>query len=161
MLWRASSHGGKYFTLLQPPTSELMLSYRRSPVPLVDNRRDLVSVYYWMYVIVYVLTCRDLYVNWERGRDTFDRLLIDADWSVNNGMHDSQYWNARTDDICVVDLYSLLAGVALTISMVLYCRELVSEDHGNAGMWHSLMIHASLLAYRIVWWAYNRFLTTY
>lgn len=28
---------------------------------------------------------RDLYVSWERGRDTFDRLLIDADWSINNG----------------------------------------------------------------------------
>lgn len=24
-------------------------------------------------------------MSWERGRDTFDRLLVDADWSVNNG----------------------------------------------------------------------------
>ena len=26
------------------------------------------------------LTRGDLYVSWEKGRDTFDRLLIDADW---------------------------------------------------------------------------------
>ena len=26
------------------------------------------------------LTRGDLYVSWERGRDTFDRLLIDGDW---------------------------------------------------------------------------------
>lgn len=31
------------------------------------------------------LTRGDLYVSWEKGRDTFDRLLVDADWSVNNG----------------------------------------------------------------------------
>ena len=31
------------------------------------------------------LTRGDLYVSWERGRDTFDRLLVDADHFVNNG----------------------------------------------------------------------------
>ena len=31
------------------------------------------------------LTRGDLYVSWEKGRDTFDRLLVDADWAVNNG----------------------------------------------------------------------------
>lgn len=25
------------------------------------------------------------FVYWEKGRDVFDRLLIDADWSLNNG----------------------------------------------------------------------------
>lgn len=30
------------------------------------------------------LTRGDLYISWERGRDTFDRLLIDGDWSINN-----------------------------------------------------------------------------
>lgn len=30
--------------------------------------------------------CRgDLYLSWERGRDTFDRLLIDGDHFINNG----------------------------------------------------------------------------
>ena len=31
------------------------------------------------------LTRGDLYVSWEKGRDTFDRLLVDADYFVNNG----------------------------------------------------------------------------
>lgn len=30
------------------------------------------------------LTRGDLYVSWERGRDTFDRLLIDGDPSINS-----------------------------------------------------------------------------
>jgi hypothetical protein len=25
------------------------------------------------------------FVYWEKGRDVFDRLLIDADWAINNG----------------------------------------------------------------------------
>ena len=24
-------------------------------------------------------------MSWEKGRDTFDRLLVDADWAINNG----------------------------------------------------------------------------
>ena len=31
------------------------------------------------------LTRGDLYVSWERGAATFDRLLVDDDWAVNNG----------------------------------------------------------------------------
>ena len=31
------------------------------------------------------LTRGDLYISWERGRDTFDRLLIDGDPSINSG----------------------------------------------------------------------------
>jgi cryptochrome len=31
------------------------------------------------------LTRGDLYISWERGRDTFDRLLIDGDHFINNG----------------------------------------------------------------------------
>lgn len=31
------------------------------------------------------LTRGDLYVSWEKGRDTFDRLLIDGDPSLNSG----------------------------------------------------------------------------
>ena len=27
----------------------------------------------------------DLWQNWTAGRDVFDRLLLDADWAVNNG----------------------------------------------------------------------------
>jgi cryptochrome len=25
------------------------------------------------------------FVYWEKGRDVFDRLLIDSDWAINNG----------------------------------------------------------------------------
>lgn len=31
------------------------------------------------------LTRGDLFVHWEKGRDVFDRLLIDSDWAINNG----------------------------------------------------------------------------
>ena len=31
------------------------------------------------------LTRGDLYVSWEKGRDVFDRLLIDGDASINSG----------------------------------------------------------------------------
>ena len=31
------------------------------------------------------MTRGDLYVSWERGAATFDRLLVDDDWAVNNG----------------------------------------------------------------------------
>ena len=30
------------------------------------------------------LTRGDLYISWERGRDVFDELLLDADWALNN-----------------------------------------------------------------------------
>ncbi|XP_050900871.1 (6-4)DNA photolyase isoform X3 [Lathyrus oleraceus] len=31
------------------------------------------------------LTRGDLFVHWEKGRDVFERLLIDSDWAINNG----------------------------------------------------------------------------
>ncbi|KAI3891220.1 hypothetical protein MKW98_007525 [Papaver atlanticum] len=31
------------------------------------------------------LTRGDLFIHWERGRDVFERLLIDSDWAINNG----------------------------------------------------------------------------
>ncbi len=44
----------------------------------------------WMHhlarhAVACFLTRGDLYCHWEKGRDVFDRLLIDADWHVNNG----------------------------------------------------------------------------
>jgi hypothetical protein len=30
-------------------------------------------------------TCMVQFVYWEKGRDVFDRLLIDSDWAINNG----------------------------------------------------------------------------
>ena len=31
------------------------------------------------------MTSRLQFVHWEKGRDVFERLLIDADWAINNG----------------------------------------------------------------------------
>ncbi|KAH7565099.1 hypothetical protein JRO89_XS09G0131900 [Xanthoceras sorbifolium] len=31
------------------------------------------------------LTRGDLFIHWEKGRDVFERLLIDSDWAINNG----------------------------------------------------------------------------
>ncbi|GAA0149276.1 DNA photolyase [Lithospermum erythrorhizon] len=31
------------------------------------------------------LTRGDLFIHWEKGRDAFERLLIDSDWAINNG----------------------------------------------------------------------------
>ncbi|XP_076946014.1 (6-4)DNA photolyase-like [Bidens hawaiensis] len=31
------------------------------------------------------LTRGDLFIHWEKGRDVFERLLVDSDWSINNG----------------------------------------------------------------------------
>lgn len=31
------------------------------------------------------LTRGDMFVHWEKGRDVFERLLIDSDWAINNG----------------------------------------------------------------------------
>ncbi|XP_071712269.1 (6-4)DNA photolyase-like [Rutidosis leptorrhynchoides] len=31
------------------------------------------------------LTRGDLFVHWEKGRDVFERLLVDSDWAINNG----------------------------------------------------------------------------
>ena len=44
----------------------------------------------WMHhlarhAVACFLTRGDLYVSWERGRDTFDRLLVDDDYFINNG----------------------------------------------------------------------------
>ncbi|GAQ91785.1 photolyase/cryptochrome [Klebsormidium nitens] len=44
----------------------------------------------WMHhlarhAVACFLTRGDLFVYWEKGRDVFDRLLIDGDWSINNG----------------------------------------------------------------------------
>ena len=37
------------------------------------------------HAVACFLTRGDLYVSWERGRDTFDRLLVDDDYFINNG----------------------------------------------------------------------------
>ena len=37
------------------------------------------------------LTRGDLYVSWEKGRDVFDRLLIDADPAINSGRFPSTF----------------------------------------------------------------------
>eukprot|EP00434_Breviolum_minutum_P035504 symbB.v1.2.031430.t1/scaffold3635.1/size52935/8 len=43
----------------------------------------------WMHhlarhAVACFLTRGDLWLSWEQGRDVFDKLLIDADWSLNN-----------------------------------------------------------------------------
>ncbi len=52
----------------------------------------------------------DLYLSWERGRDTFDRLLIDGDHFINNGNWQwlscsaffSQYFRVRADRSLII-----------------------------------------------------------
>ncbi|CAN6456193.1 unnamed protein product [Victoria cruziana] len=37
------------------------------------------------HAVACFLTRGDLFIHWEQGRDVFERLLIDSDWSINNG----------------------------------------------------------------------------
>lgn len=36
------------------------------------------------HLVACFLTRGDLWVSWEKGRDVFDHLLLDSDWSLNN-----------------------------------------------------------------------------
>jgi len=62
----------------------------RTGYPFVDAIMRQLNETGWMHhlarhMVACFLTRGDLYLSWERGRDTFDRLLIDGDHFINNG----------------------------------------------------------------------------
>ena len=62
----------------------------RTGYPWIDAIMMQLKQEGWMHhlarhAVACFLTRGDLYLHWEKGRDTFDRLLIDGDWHVNNG----------------------------------------------------------------------------
>eukprot|EP00897_Mesotaenium_endlicherianum_P010804 jgi/Mesen1/9752/ME000698S09229 len=62
----------------------------RTGFPWIDAIMTQLRKWGWMHhlarhSVACFLTRGDLYVHWEKGRDVFDRLLIDGDWAINNG----------------------------------------------------------------------------
>ncbi|XP_057837998.1 (6-4)DNA photolyase isoform X1 [Cryptomeria japonica] len=57
--------------------------------PWIDAVMVQLRKWGWMHhlarhAVACFLTRGDLFVHWEKGRDVFDRLLIDSDWAINN-----------------------------------------------------------------------------
>ncbi|KAL5976980.1 (6-4)DNA photolyase [Asimina triloba] len=40
---------------------------------------------YWLLTTIHSQSGCSVFIHWERGRDVFERLLIDSDWAINNG----------------------------------------------------------------------------
>eukprot|EP00884_Botryococcus_braunii_P013546 jgi/Botrbrau1/22192/Bobra.168_1s0024.1 len=62
----------------------------RTGYPWIDAIMHQLQQQGWMHhlarhCVACFLTRGDLYVSWLKGVETFDRLLIDADWALNNG----------------------------------------------------------------------------
>ncbi|KAG6547810.1 hypothetical protein Mapa_010625 [Marchantia paleacea] len=58
--------------------------------PWIDAAMIQLRKWGWMHhlarhAVACFLTRGDLFVYWEKGRDVFDRLLVDSDWAINNG----------------------------------------------------------------------------
>lgn len=61
----------------------------RTGYPLIDAAMRQLHEWGWMHhlarhIVACFLTRGDLWQSWTVGRDVFDRLLIDADWALNN-----------------------------------------------------------------------------
>jgi len=61
----------------------------RTGFPYIDAAMRQLNKVGWMHhlarhAVACFLTRGDLWLSWEQGRDVFDKLLIDADWSLNN-----------------------------------------------------------------------------
>ncbi|GAB2269470.1 (6-4)DNA photolyase [Dionaea muscipula] len=72
--------------------SELLAAWRdgRTGYPWIDAIMIQLRKWGWMHhlarhCVACFLTRGDLFVHWERGRDIFERLLVDHDWALNNG----------------------------------------------------------------------------
>ncbi|XP_050235165.1 (6-4)DNA photolyase [Mercurialis annua] len=72
--------------------NELLVAWReaRTGYPWIDAIMTQLRKWGWMHhlarhCVACFLTRGDLFVHWEKGRDVFDRLLIDSDWAINNG----------------------------------------------------------------------------
>ncbi|XP_059457779.1 (6-4)DNA photolyase isoform X2 [Corylus avellana] len=71
---------------------ELLAAWRdaRTGYPWIDAIMVQLCKWGWMHhlarhSVACFLTRGDLFVHWEKGRDVFERLLIDSDWAINNG----------------------------------------------------------------------------
>ncbi|CAB4303249.1 unnamed protein product [Prunus armeniaca] len=71
---------------------ELLVAWReaRTGFPWIDAIMTQLRMWGWMHhlarhCVACFLTRGDLFVHWEKGRDVFERLLIDSDWAINNG----------------------------------------------------------------------------
>ncbi|KAJ8539212.1 hypothetical protein K7X08_013464 [Anisodus acutangulus] len=71
---------------------ELLVAWRdsRTGFPWIDAIMVQLRKWGWMHhlarhSVACFLTRGDLFLHWEKGRDVFDRLLIDSDWAINNG----------------------------------------------------------------------------
>uniref|UniRef100_A0A2N9HIV0 Photolyase/cryptochrome alpha/beta domain-containing protein n=1 Tax=Fagus sylvatica TaxID=28930 RepID=A0A2N9HIV0_FAGSY len=71
---------------------ELLVAWRdaRTGYPWIDAIMVQLRKWGWMHhlarhSVACFLTRGDLFVHWEKGRDVFERLLIDSDWAINNG----------------------------------------------------------------------------
>lgn len=71
---------------------ELLVAWReaRTGYPWIDAIMVQLRKWGWMHhlarhCVACFLTRGDLFVHWEKGRDVFERLLIDSDWAINNG----------------------------------------------------------------------------
>ncbi|XP_059640490.1 (6-4)DNA photolyase isoform X1 [Cornus florida] len=71
---------------------ELLAAWRdaRTGFPWIDAIMVQLRKWGWMHhlarhCVACFLTRGDLFVHWEKGRDVFERLLIDSDWAINNG----------------------------------------------------------------------------
>ncbi|XP_022714866.1 (6-4)DNA photolyase isoform X4 [Durio zibethinus] len=71
---------------------KLLAAWReaRTGYPWIDAIMVQLRKWGWMHhlarhCVACFLTRGDLFVHWEKGRDVFERLLIDSDWAINNG----------------------------------------------------------------------------
>ncbi|KAG2649354.1 (6-4)DNA photolyase-like isoform X2 [Panicum virgatum] len=71
---------------------ELFVAWRdgRTGFPWIDAIMIQLRKWGWMHhlarhSVACFLTRGDLFIHWEKGRDVFERLLIDSDWAINNG----------------------------------------------------------------------------
>ncbi|XP_074275944.1 (6-4)DNA photolyase [Silene latifolia] len=72
--------------------SQLLAAWRdgRTGFPWIDAIMIQLHKWGWMHhlarhCVACFLTRGDLFIHWEKGRDVFERLLIDSDWAINNG----------------------------------------------------------------------------
>ncbi|MQM06510.1 hypothetical protein Taro_039331 [Colocasia esculenta] len=71
---------------------KLLASWREGQTgfPWIDAIMVQLQKWGWMHhlarhSVACFLTRGDLFIHWEKGRDVFERLLIDSDWAINNG----------------------------------------------------------------------------
>lgn len=71
---------------------KLFVAWRdgKTGYPWIDAIMVQLKKWGWMHhlarhSVACFLTRGDMFIHWEKGRDVFERLLIDSDWAINNG----------------------------------------------------------------------------